>query len=66
MKNVVKFLYENWAKVVVVFTILLLLAGIVYLLYKIRDKVMERVVYKRVFSDIGAYEGETVTLIETV
>jgi uncharacterized protein (DUF58 family) len=66
MRNVVKFLYENWAKVVVVFTILLLLAGVVYILYKIRDKMMERVVYKRVFSDIGAYEGETVTLIETV
>lgn len=65
MTAVLKFISENWAMLAIVVSIIAILAIIIYVCYKIRDKLMERVVYKRVFTDVGAYEGETVTLIET-
>lgn len=66
MRRVIEFIIDNWAKLAVAVSILAILAIITVICLKIREKLMERVVYKRVFSDVGAYEGETVTLIETV
>lgn len=65
MRTVIQFIINNWAKLAVVVSIAALLALVIFICLKIREKLMERVVYRRVFSDVGAYEGETVTLIET-
>lgn len=66
MRSVLRFIIENWSKLAVVFSIAAILSVFVFILLKIREKLMEKVVYRRSFSDVGAYEGEYVTLIETV
>ncbi|MDD4774225.1 MAG: DUF58 domain-containing protein [Eubacteriales bacterium] len=66
MRSVLQFIAENWAKLAVVVSIAFIVTVIIFISLKIREKLMEKVVYRRVFSDVGAYEGEFVTLIETV
>ena len=66
MKTVLYFLMAHWEIIIVGFSLLIILAILVFLYLKLREKLMSKIVYRRVFSDVGAYEGETVTLIETI
>jgi len=65
MITVIEFIIRYSGILTIVLSISVIVALIVFILLKIREKLMERIVYHRTFSDIGAYEGEYVTLIET-
>lgn len=66
MRSVFQFIIENWTKLAVVLSIGIILFLLAFIFLKIREKLMQKVIYRRTFSDVGAYEGEFVTLIETV
>ena len=64
MKQVLLFIINNWEIIAVFITIGVLIAIFTCLMLKLRDHLMEKVVYHRTFSDIGAYEGEHLYLVE--
>lgn len=65
LKKVLLFIISHWSVIAVFISIAALLVLLGFLLMKLRDKLMEKVVYRRTFSDIGAYEGEHLYLVET-
>jgi len=65
MKQVLLFIINHWEVIAVIITIGILIGFFVYLMLKLREHLMEKVVYHRTFSDIGAYEGEHLYLVET-
>lgn len=66
MRAVLQFIAENWTKLAVVVSIAFIIFILVFISLKIREKLMEKVIYRRTFSDVGAYESEFVTMIESV
>lgn len=66
MRTVLRFLIDNWAAMAIVVSVLIILFIFVLIFLKIRDYLMQKIVYQREFTYSGAYEGETTTLIETV
>ena len=66
MNNVLRFIQDNWAVLAILISVFVLLAILVYISLKIREYLIKKVVYTRTFTDSGAYEGETTSLVETV
>lgn len=64
--SILSFIWRNINYFIAGFFVIVLLALFVLLYLKLREKMIERLVYSRSFSDIGAYEGEQVTLTETL
>lgn len=63
-KVVGSFFVNNWQYIVVTFTILVIIGILVIIYLKLREKMIQQLLYTRSFSDIGAYEGERLVLTE--
>lgn len=58
---------SGWIRrIVIAFAILVLLAVLYFIYYKLKDKMVQRIEYTREFSEKGVYESEYVVMTETI